>query len=514
METRPLHPGVKRIGTLAAGIALSLAGAITHAQTADPVVTDPALAVRTAVGGLSQPIGIVFLAARDWLVIEKNTGRVKRIVNGVVQSTVLDLAVNHASERGLLGIALHPQFASNHFVYLYWTCRAAAPPDSNPYVPTARRCASNPARGADSNQVLAVPLLGNRVDRFVWNGSALVFNRHLIDLRAFQNDGAPTPTGQGDARQNAAGNHDGGVLRFGPDGKLYIQMGDNGRRGQLQNLPSGPTLTGLGPTVPDDQFGGPAPDDAHFTGVIIRLNPDGSTPSDNPFIAAGAAIGGEAGANVRRLFAYGVRNGFGLAFDPYSGNLWDEQNGDDSFDELNRVTRGANLGWIQIMGPSARIDQYKQIERTAGGGTLQQLRWGPDRIADSPTQAMSRLLMLQGSHYDQPEFAWKVAVAPAGIGFQRGDRLGAEYRGNLFVGFARPSPMGGPLFRFRLTADRQRIAVDDPRLGDRVVDDDDESASLRFGANFGVVTDIQTGPNGNLYVVSLDKGRVFEIFRR
>ena len=67
----------------------------------------------------------------------------------------------------------------------------------------------------------------------------------------------------------------------------------------------------------------------------MRLNDDATTPADNPFFSAGAAIGGEAGANIQRIFAYGLRNTFGLAFDPLSGNLWDEQNGDDTFDELN-----------------------------------------------------------------------------------------------------------------------------------------------------------------------------------
>ncbi len=150
-------------------------------------------------------------------------------------------------------------------------------------------------------------------------------------------------------------------MRFGPDGKLFIMMGDNGRRGFLQNVTSGAP-------VPDDQFGGPEPDNAHLTGFILRLNDDGSTPSDNPFFNVSTTLTGEAAANIKKLFAYGVRNGFGLAFDPLSGNLWDQENGDDAFDEMNRVTAGSNNGWVQIMGPLSRIAQYKQIESTYGAG--------------------------------------------------------------------------------------------------------------------------------------------------
>jgi glucose/arabinose dehydrogenase len=110
------------------------------------------------------------------------------------------------------------------------------------------------------------------------------------------------------------------VLRFGPDEKLYLFMGDQGRRGWMQNLPNGPFLTS--PRV-DDTFGGQASDNAHLSGIIVRLNEGGMTPADNPFFAAGAAIGGEVGANLQKVFSYGHRNGFGMAFDPYSGNLWD-----------------------------------------------------------------------------------------------------------------------------------------------------------------------------------------------
>ena len=483
-----------------------------------PFMLDPNLLVGALITGLEAPTSMAFLGPNELFVLEKNTGRVMHLGGGSLD-TVLDLAVNNSSERGLLGIALDPNFASNHFVYLYWTCQAAPPPPDNPFFPTATVCPDAPQFGDDSDDILGVPLLGNRVDRFIWNGTSLTWDRNLIKLRAFQNDGAPVPPNQGDAAQPPAGNHNGGVIRFGPDGKLYIIIGDNGRRGQLQNLPSGPTETGLGPTVPDDQFGGPAPDNAHFTGVIIRLNSDGTTPTDNPFFAAGASIGGEAGANIQKIFAYGVRNSFGMAFDPLSGNLWDQQNGDDSFDELNLVTAGQNGGWVQIMGPVNRLAEFKQIETTLGAMTLQQLRWPPTRIANSPAEALSRLFMLPGAHYSDPKLSWKFALAPAGIGFLNSSALGAQYFGDLFMGFSEPEPLDGPLFRIKLSANRADIAVSDPRLADRVADNPEkhdltESESLLIGQNFGIVTDIQTGPNGHLFVVSLSNGAIYEIFPR
>ena len=485
-----------------------------------PTLVDSNLQVRTVVSGLVGPTTMTFLGSNDFLVLEKNTGQVKRVVDGSVQGTLLDLAVNFASERGLLGIALHPDFPANPGVYLFWSCQAPPPPASNPFFPVQQRCADTPETGADTNNVLAVPLLGNRVDRFRWTGSTLTFERNLLMLRSFQHDGAPVPAGQGDAAQPARANHDGGVIAFGPDGKLYVAVGDLGRRGQTQNLPNGPT-----PPTADDQFGGPAPDDGHLSGVILRVNDDGSTPGDNPFFAVGGQVGGETGANIQRLFAYGLRNTFGIAFDPVSGHLWDQQNADDAFDELNRVERGMNGGWIQVMGPVDRVAQFKQIELTLppsgglAGAQLQQIRWPASNIADTPQEALARLFVLPGSGYSDPEFSWKFAVPPAGIGFLSSDALGPQYANDLFMGGATPQTLGGHLFHFNLTGNRNKIAVDDPRLEDRVADntakhDITESESLLFGTGFGVGTDIKTGPNGNLFVVSASHGAVYEIFRR
>ncbi|MEO6006064.1 MAG: PQQ-dependent sugar dehydrogenase [Opitutus sp.] len=611
---------------LAASV-LAATGLSASAQTALPEMVDSNLKVRVLASGLVTPISLAFIGENDLLVLEKATGKVRRVVNGVVQSTVLDLAVNSASERGLLGIALHPDFPWNPTVYLRWT---------------------ESSTGADSTVLAQVPLLGNRVDRYIWNGSTLTFDKNIIHLRAYQ----------ADAGQPLRGNHNGGVLRFGPDRKLYIFMGDNGRRGQMQNLPDGPGPAG---NMPDDQFGGPEPDDAHLTGVILRLNDDGTTPWDNPFYSAGATRGGEAGTNLQKVFAYGVRNGFGMAFDPKSGALWDAQNGDDSFSEINRVEPGSNLGWVQVMGPLARIAQFKAIETSPPPFFgLQQIRWLPVNIADTPEEALKRMFMvydggnefgawLNGgeenpavatnggaaakltlnsngtlsfqlwatttleqvtashihlgaftqngpvvafffasaarnfaagdliasgtlddsaviakpgftatiaslaerirqsrayvnvhttshpggeirgqltvidrdpvSHYSDPEFAWKYEIAPAGLGFIKGRALGPQYEGDMVIGGATPNLLGGHLFRHQLTGNRRKIAVDDPRLEDRVADnlakyDITESESLLFGKGFGIGTDIQTAPNGNLCVVSLSTGQIYEIYRR
>jgi aldose sugar dehydrogenase len=494
----------------------SAARACGSAATA--TVNDPVLAVRTVVGGLTQPIGMAFLEQNDFLITEKSTGQVKRVTDCAVTRTLLDLPVNSASERGLLGIALHPRFRQNGWIYLYWT-ESSTGADSTVFAEVGN---PNSAFAPGTPQPF-----GNRVDRFVFDRrtGALTFDRNIVVLRAFQ----------ADANQPERGNHNGGIIRFAKSDddrhrrlsdffrhghrdrepeKLYVIIGDNGRRGVLQNLENGP----FGPGVPDDQFGGPAPDDAHLTGVVLRLNDDGSIPEDNPFFDAGAALGGETGENWQRIFAYGIRNSFGMAFDAASGELWQSENGDDSFDEINRIEPGHNGGWIQTMGPLSRITEFKQIETTFGMMALQQVRWPPTNVADSPIDARARMVDFPGSHYGDPQFSWKWATAPAAVGFMENDSLGGDYRGNLFVGASVPALAGGYLFRMRLTPNRQRIAWSDPAVADLVADnsakfDGAESESLMFGSGFGVGTDIQTGPRGNLFVVSTSSGNVYEIYR-
>jgi glucose/arabinose dehydrogenase len=499
-----------QIATACAG-AVVLCGLMIGSSRADtkPVaILDSNLQVTTVVSGLNQPIGVVFLPRNDgvidMLVLEKASGQIKRVIDGVVQATpVLDLAVDSASERGLLSMVLHPDFPATPDVFIRWT---------------------ESSTGVDSAAITDVALVGNRVDRFVWDGSTLTFASPVIALRSRQTDNVAVTGHPGTNNPNENGNHNGGVMRFGPDGKLYIFMGDQGRRGWLQNLPNGPFLT---PPFVDDTFGGPAPDNAHFTGVIIRLNTDGSAPTDNPFFAVGADMGGEVGANIQKIYSYGHRNGFGMAFDPISGELWDTENADDAFSELNHIVRGMNGGWIEIAGPLSRYAQFKEIETTQFGGSLQQVRFPPTRLPYTADLAVSRMFMLPGAVYVDPDFSWKYEIGPAGTTFVNGNALGPEYNGTLWMGSARSFQQvgnnGGSLYRFKFTADRMHVDVsDDPRLADRVADnlfsptkfEGTESESLLIGQGFGITPDIEQGPDGSLYVVSLTDGIIYKISRK
>src|SRR6266446_2360442 len=369
-----------------------------RADTTPLTILDPNLQVTVELNaGINQPIGIVFLGLNDYLVLEKASGQIKRVINGAIQPTpVLDLAVNSNSERGLLSMVLHPSFPDTPLAFVRWT---------------------ESSTGSDSGVVSEVPTTGNRVDRYIWDGSILTFDRNLIMLRSRQTDNVAVPGHPGTTNAAEQGNHNGGVLRFGPDRKLYLFMGDQGRRGWMQNLPNGPFLTA--PFV-DDTFGGPAPDNAHLSGVILRLNDDGTAPTDNPFFAAGAAMGGEVGANVQKIFSYGHRNSFGMAFDPVGGGLWETENADDAYSELNRVIAGMNGGWVQLAGPLSRIADWKFIETTQFGSKLQQVRYPTTRAAYTSALALTRMYMLPGAKYVDPDFSWRYEIGPAGTTFVKG----------------------------------------------------------------------------------------------
>ena len=437
-----------------------------------PRMTDESLGVEVVVDGLTEPTALAFLGPDDLFATEKSTGEVHHVTGGEAGEPVLDLAVNFFDERGLLGIAVHPDFANNGFVYLYWTASGEGDGDGG-------------LLGPDTDGESALPDLGNRIDRFVWNGAALTFDRNLVQMRS--------NTLETDTSGRIRGNHDAGPLVFGTDGKLYAVNGDQNLRGQLQNIADGPQ-----------------PDDANFTGVVLRLNDDGSAPEDNPFFAAGRELGGEAGKNLQLIWAYGIRNSFGLAVHPETGALWETENGDDSWDEINVFPAGANSGWIQLMGPPERFDEYKQLESDSEDG-LDNPDFPPTDLAGNAEEAKSRLFALGGSSYAAPVFSWKYPVAVTAIELVTSGVLGDASANTAWLG----TVLSDVLLRYPLADDGSRLQLDGP-LAD-IVDDNTakgdlgESADYVVGTGFGVVTDIGLSPNDFLYVSSISNGAVYRI---
>jgi glucose/arabinose dehydrogenase len=411
-------------------VLLAIAAALPAA--AQPSV-DPPLVVETVTTGLSAPTTLGFVAPDDLLVLQKNDGRVRRVLGGAIQTPdALDVAVNAVSERGLLGIAVNSE--SPPKVFLYFT--EAASDGASP--------------------------LGNRVYRYDWNPAGGVLENPLLVLDLPVLPGA---------------NHDGGVLVLGPPGEapgvgdgalLYVVIGDLNRNGQLENFENG--------AAPDD------------TGVILRVRQDGSPAPGNPFTPYCSATTGQTcsadpdcpGAEtcltqVSRYYAYGVRNSFGMALDPVTGDLWDTENGPSLNDEVNRVAPGFNSGWEDVMGPVA----------------------SPTGLFDMPGA---------GNTYSPPEFTWTDTNAPTAILFPAGSALGPGFDDVAWVADSN----AGQLYELPLNGTRDGFALDPP-LADLVADDDAERDLLAIGSGFGAITDLEVGPDGDVYVVSIAQGAIYRV---
>jgi glucose/arabinose dehydrogenase len=237
-------------------------------------------------GGLSGPTAIAFLPDGRMLITEQ--GGALKLSDGTSVSTLITIPVCSAIEMGLLGVAVDPNFASNGFVYLYRT--------KNP-----GSCASSTGR---FNEVVRITI-----------GPGDTVNPASLTVLV---TGAQTDNG----------NHNGGCLRIGPDGKLYVGVGDSGH-GDNQGGPGSSTN-------PYSQ------DLSVLMGKILRINLDGTIPSDNPFV-------GQAGKRPE-IFAYGFRNPFRFSFDPVTGKLWLGDVGDLTVEEIDIVTSGGNYAWPHCEG--------------------------------------------------------------------------------------------------------------------------------------------------------------------
>jgi glucose/arabinose dehydrogenase/plastocyanin len=385
-----------------------------------PTINDDSLTVEKVTSGLKFPTSMTFVGNNDMLVTEKNTGRVVRVLDGQVQDNPLvDLPVATKIERGLLGIVASKHLDGKTFVFLSYTE------------------SGNNEDGSDvSNNIEP---LGNRLYRYQYVDGQLIDPVLLLDLTAIPNNVNRT-------------DHNGGKVTIGPDNNVYMIIGEvGGHRTQAQNIENGPAPNGLG--------------------GVLRITQDGGLVDDEPIFGTDLPLG--------VYYAMGIRNSFGIDFDPLTGNLWDTENGPTAGDEINLVFPGFNSGWSLIQGFS-----------------------GDDLLGNEATP--SDLVIFGNGKYAEPKFTWHIPIGPTALKFLNSDKLGKEYENNMFVGDIN----NGNLYRFTLNEARNDIDINNTYVGhasalvDKKVDNTVESIPITFGQGFGGITDIQVGPDGYLYVLS------------
>jgi glucose/arabinose dehydrogenase len=247
----------------------------------------------------------------------------------------------------------------------------------------------------------------------------------------------------------------GGPVAIGPDNNVYAVIGTvDHHETQAQNFEDGPKPDG--------------------TSGIMRITQEGEVEDIQGIISD------ETPLNL--YYGYGMRQSFGMEFDPVTGNLWDTENGPNQYDELNLVEPGFNSGWRDVSGLAERADDL-DIE---------------EDLVDFDGRG----------RYSDPEFTWQQTVAPTGLDFLDSSALGAVYQNDLFVG----DYNNGNLYHFDLNENRTQLVLGGDLL-DKALDPGDEVDDILFGTGFGGITDVKVGPDGYLYVSTFqdDSGSIFRI---
>ncbi len=286
-------------------------------------------------------------------------------------------------------------------------------------------------------------VIGNNIYHFVWNGKNLD-NQQLLNTLSSESSW-----------------HNGGTLTVDLNGQVFAVIGDQmgGGRPDLKN--EFRILQNVNHGEIDD------------TGIIVKVGHEkgvikpklSETPLDH-------------------YYAVGIRNSFGLAVDPFTGNLWDSENGPDHSDEINFVSENFNSGWSIVMGPASK-----------------------EQISNIPA--------LGNFEYSDPEFSWERTVTPTGIEFINSNNF-SKYNGSLLVA----SCNYGQLFKFSLNEARTNFDLSSEHLQDLVVNNVESSDGqndienideILFGDGFGCLTDIEFSSDGNLYLVSLTDNAIYRV---
>jgi glucose/arabinose dehydrogenase len=371
---------MKRLRTLIVPAALLLVACTTSTTTSattppsatTPAVTSPPSSSSQPAGGtivektvatnLDHPATFVLDDTGAIFYGERLTGEIRRIDPKTGKNTsvftIPDVVGNVTNEQGLVGLTLPPSFPQQSYLYAYATRKVG---------------------GAAEDQILKIPLNGIK-----GTGMQLVLNVQKAGIR-----------------------HNGGRMLFGPDGMLYVVVGET-EQSQL------------------------AQDKSVNSGKVLRMTPTGGIPKDNPFKGS-------------RIYSYGHRNSFGLAFDPKTKDLWETENGPECNDELNRIIPGDNYGW----GPSENCQgQAPEDTNNSGPGPV------------------------------LPQLFYPQTIGPTGIDFCDGCHLGTQREGDLFFGAFN-------------TGDIHEVSLNESHT--KAVQD---STPFNHG---NLVLSIETGPDGTLY---------------
>jgi aldose sugar dehydrogenase len=414
----------------------------SSSSSSSPIIVDDAsLMIEKYVEGMQFPTSMVFLGPDDILVLEKNTGQVRRILNGsILEEPVLDVAVATKDERGLLGIAI-AESVVHTYVFLYFT----------------------EASGEDSEDLWGVEPLGNRLYRYEFVDGKLINGTLLLDLPA------------------VSSYHHGGRIKIGPDNNVYLTVGD-----QQEPTQVGEPLTHL--TRTQNVHRGLFPDG---TAGILRLTQNGE-PVQN-------ILGGP--HPVGLYYAYGIRNSLGIDFDPVTGNLWNTEIGPGRNDEVNLVEPGFNSGWRRIQGMANSNAEISDLVEYPG------LSAGRYSIIGLIEELSLRIQGFSGK-YSDPKFVWRDPIIPTAIEFLNSKKLGGKYQNDIFIG----SYNYGRIIHFHLNEERNGLYLRGP-LEDKIENNPQGYDPVVFGRNFGRVIDLETGPDGYLYILALtgNEGKIYRI---
>jgi glucose/arabinose dehydrogenase len=392
-----------------------------------PLIKDANLKVEVVYsGGISFPTSMAFLGPNDILVLEKNSGTVRRIINStLLEKPLLHVNVLNQSERGMLGIAISKNSTQKEpktYVFLYLTQRG----------------------------------IFNHLYRYELADNRLVNPKLLLNL-----PGIP------------GARHNGGAIMIGPDNNVYVAIGDvSGYKRpetetKAQNYKNG--------TDPDGRAG------------ILRITQDGK-PVGN------GILGNKYPLNL--YYAYGIRNSFGIDFDPVTGNLWDTENGDLNADEINLVYPGFNSGWSKVQG--IWQPQQQEQENNFSGRNVR----SSSSSAPLPIQPNDLVDFNGKGKYRDPQFDWNQTVGPTAIKFLNSDKYGKEYQNDMFVADFN----NGNIYHFDLNKRRTQLHLDTV-LKDKIANNNDELHNIIFGTGFGGITDMEVGPDGYLYILSIYEER-------